>query len=99
MKDTGRPVISCVFAPSLDTPAHVELAGRLGYRRAWCYDSPAVYTDPMRGTRADIAARLRALAAAGITEVAYQPMGPDIPRELTAFAQAAGIADAGTEET
>ena len=40
------PVISCVFAPSLDTPAHIELAERLGYRRAWCYDSPAVYADP-----------------------------------------------------
>ena len=40
------PVISCVFAPSLDTPAHIELAERLGYRRAWCYDSPVVYADP-----------------------------------------------------
>ena len=40
------PVISCVFAPSLDTPAHIELAERLGYRRAWCYDSPALYADP-----------------------------------------------------
>jgi len=40
------PVISCALAPSLDTPAHIELAERLGYRRAWCYDSPAVYADP-----------------------------------------------------
>jgi len=40
------PVISCVFAPSLDTAAHIELAERLGYRRAWCYDSPALYADP-----------------------------------------------------
>jgi 5,10-methylenetetrahydromethanopterin reductase len=40
------PVVSCVFAPSLDTPAHIELAEQLGYRRAWCYDSPAVYADP-----------------------------------------------------
>lgn len=46
MEDTSRPVLSCVFAPSLDTPAHIELAERLGYRRAWCYDSPAVYADP-----------------------------------------------------
>ena len=45
----------------------------------------------MTGTRADIAARLRALTEAGITEVAYQPMGEDIPRELAAFAQAAGL--------
>lgn len=46
MEDTGRPVMSCVFAPSLDTPAHIELAERLGFRRAWCYDSPAMYADP-----------------------------------------------------
>ena len=40
------PVISCVLAPSLDTPAHIALAERLGYRRAWCYDSPALCADP-----------------------------------------------------
>ena len=51
----------------------------------------------MTGTRADIGARLRALTSAGITEVAYQPMGPDIPRELAAFARAAGLADSGEE--
>jgi len=46
MSDAVLPVISCVFAPSLDTPAHIELAERLGYRRAWCYDSPALCADP-----------------------------------------------------
>ena len=45
----------------------------------------------MTGTPADIGARLRALSSAGVTEIAYQPIGPDIPRELAAFAQAAGI--------
>ena len=37
--------ISCSFATSLDTPEHIAIAERLGYRRAWCYDSPAVWTD------------------------------------------------------
>src|SRR5258708_13944609 len=37
--------ISCAFAPSSDTPAHVQLAETLGYRRAWLYDSPALYPD------------------------------------------------------
>lgn len=37
--------ISCAFATSSDTPAHVALAETLGYRRAWLYDSPAVITD------------------------------------------------------
>src|SRR3984885_2803412 len=37
--------ISCAFATSSDTPAHVQLAETLGYRRAWPYDSPALYPD------------------------------------------------------
>jgi 5,10-methylenetetrahydromethanopterin reductase len=37
--------LSCAFATSLDTPDHIVLAERLGYRRAWCYDSPALYPD------------------------------------------------------
>jgi len=40
------PVVSCVFAPSLETAEHIALAERLGYRRAWCYDSPSMYADP-----------------------------------------------------
>ena len=38
-------LISCAFATSSDTPAHVEIAEGLGYERAWLYDSPAVYPD------------------------------------------------------
>ncbi len=37
--------ISCAFATSLDTPEHVAIAEELGYRRAWLYDSPALYPD------------------------------------------------------
>jgi len=37
--------ISCAFATSTDSPAHVELAETLGYKRAWLYDSPALYPD------------------------------------------------------
>src|ERR1700739_4798607 len=37
--------ISCAFATSSETPAHVELAETLGYQRAWLYDSPALYPD------------------------------------------------------
>jgi 5,10-methylenetetrahydromethanopterin reductase len=36
-------------------------------------------------------ARIDQLAARGVTEIAYQPAGPDIPRELTAFARMAGL--------
>jgi 5,10-methylenetetrahydromethanopterin reductase len=44
------------------------------------------------GTRAEMKARLDALEAAGATEILYGPMGPDVPRELEAFA---GMAAAG----
>src|SRR5919108_1739335 len=37
--------LSCAFATSLETPEHVELAESLGFFRAWCYDSPGVYSD------------------------------------------------------
>src|SRR3954462_5034822 len=37
--------ISCAFATSLSTPDHIVLAEQLGYERAWCYDSPALYPD------------------------------------------------------
>lgn len=37
--------ISCAFATSLSTSDHVVLAEELGYRRAWLYDSPALYPD------------------------------------------------------
>jgi 5,10-methylenetetrahydromethanopterin reductase len=60
MSSAAMPVVSCIFAPSLDTPAHIELAERLGYRRAWCYDSPAMYADPWM-VLALAAARTRAI--------------------------------------
>ena len=37
--------ISCAFATSPATPRHVAIAEDLGYRRAWSYDSPALYPD------------------------------------------------------
>jgi len=37
--------ISCAFATSMETPEHIALAEQLGYARAWCYDSPALYAD------------------------------------------------------
>lgn len=37
--------ISCAFAPGSQTPEHIAIAERLGYARAWVYDSPALYAD------------------------------------------------------
>jgi 5,10-methylenetetrahydromethanopterin reductase len=43
------------------------------------------------GEAAALRARMGELAARGVTEIAYQPSGPDVPRELTAFARMAGL--------
>jgi 5,10-methylenetetrahydromethanopterin reductase len=46
---------------------------------------------PLVCTAGELPGRIERLAASGITEIAFQPMG-DIPRELRAFAAAAGLA-------
>ena len=43
------------------------------------------------GDAATLRERVGSLAARGVTEIAYQPAGPDIPRELSAFARMAGL--------
>ncbi len=37
--------ISCAFPPVPETPDHIALAERLGYARAWVYDTPALQLD------------------------------------------------------
>ena len=46
----------------------------------------------LTGTPEQLRERLATLESAGATEIAYQPAGPDIARELRAFAQMAGLA-------
>lgn len=50
---------------------------------------------PFTGSAAEIAAQLELVRAAGVTEVAYNPVGPDIARDLEAFAAAARPLSAG----
>ncbi len=38
--------LGCLFPPGTQTPAHIERAEALGYRRALVYDSPAFLADP-----------------------------------------------------
>ena len=44
------------------------------------------------GSSRQLRGRLEELEAAGATEILYAPMGPDVPRELRAFAAMAGVA-------
>ena len=43
------------------------------------------------GTESDLRARLDDAHADGATEIMYAPMGPDVPRELAAFARMAKL--------
>jgi len=43
------------------------------------------------GDEASVRARIEKAVAGGATEIAYMPSGPDIPRELAAFARAAKL--------
>ena len=45
----------------------------------------------LSGDAGTLRGRLADLASRGSTEIAYQPAGPDIPRELTTFARMAGL--------
>jgi len=53
---------------------------------------PLASATSLTGTADQVSARIGELATAGVTEVAYQPAGSDIERELRAFASAAGLA-------
>ncbi len=41
--------LSCALFTSVDTPDHAAVAERLGYRRVWVYDSPAIASDVWMG--------------------------------------------------
>jgi 5,10-methylenetetrahydromethanopterin reductase len=45
----------------------------------------------LTGTAAEVKERVDGFAAIGVTEVAVQPGGDDVPRELRAFAEALGV--------
>ena len=60
-------------------------------------ERPLVSADLIRnatgsGTRTEVRRNLDAIEAQGVKGVLYGPMGPDIPRELAAFAVTAGVA-------
>jgi 5,10-methylenetetrahydromethanopterin reductase len=57
---------------------------------AWAAGSwHAIPQTTLTGTAHEIGCRVRDIAAQGITEIIYQPTGPDIPAELEAFHTAA----------
>ena len=73
--------LSVFFAPVRDTPDHIALAERLGFARAWCYDSPLLYHDPFV-TLARAADRAHRIGLG---------IGVVVPRLRTPVATAAGL--------
>jgi 5,10-methylenetetrahydromethanopterin reductase len=76
--------ISCAFATAMDTPEHVVLAEALGYRRAWLYDSPALYPEVFMTL---------ARAAERTTRIGLGPgvLIPSLRHPMTAAASIAGL--------
>ena len=52
--------------------------------------APLLTSLSFTGTAGELRERLDGLAAAGVTELAYQPAGPDIPGELERMRAAVG---------
>jgi 5,10-methylenetetrahydromethanopterin reductase len=59
-------------------------------------DPAAIPQLTFTGAPDELRARLRAMEQGGATEVLYQPMGPDVPRELRAFAAMAELVPAAS---
>ncbi|MDQ3148197.1 MAG: LLM class flavin-dependent oxidoreductase [Actinomycetota bacterium] len=78
--------ISCAFATSMSTPEHVELAEELGYRRAWLYDSPALYPEVFM-TLARCAERTTSIG------IGTGVLIPSLRHPMTAAASIATLAD------
>jgi 5,10-methylenetetrahydromethanopterin reductase len=51
---------------------------------------PGLMAFAFTGTRDELRKRAAELEAVGVTELVYSPMGPDVPRELRAMAEALG---------
>ena len=73
--------LSVFLAPVRDTPDHIALAEKLGFARAWCYDSPLLYHDPF----------VTLARAADRTSRIGLGIGVVVPRLRTPVATAAGL--------
>jgi 5,10-methylenetetrahydromethanopterin reductase len=71
---------------------HEDHLVRVTERDAPLLDGHTLAAFTWTGSSHQLRVRLDELEAAGATEILYAPMGPDIPRELAAFAAMAGAA-------
>jgi 5,10-methylenetetrahydromethanopterin reductase len=78
--------LSCGFAPSAEAPDLVAVAEELGYRRAWMYDSPALYPDVWAGLS-------RAADRTSTIGLGTGVLVPSLRHVMVTAAAAAGLAD------
>lgn len=77
--------VSVGLATSVESPEHIRIAEQVGYRRAWCYDSPALYPDVWM---------VLGLAADRTERIGLGPavLVPGLRHPITNAAAAAGLA-------
>jgi 5,10-methylenetetrahydromethanopterin reductase len=86
-----RATIERVPAASRHLAVHEDHLVRVCARDAPLLDGDTLASFTWTGPADQLRERLDALEASGGTEILYAPMGPDIPRELRAFAAVAGL--------
>jgi hypothetical protein len=86
---------------SLETVKHGAaqvITGNNGGRQDRRFGNPLVAgSSPARLIGASAIEQLTVIAEQGVTEIVYQPTGPDIPHELEAFISAARAVPAGSQ--
>lgn len=86
-----RATVDELPAPLRHLSVHEDHLVRVTERDAPLLDSDLLTAFTWTAPAAALRERLDQLEAAGATEILYGPMGPDIPRELRAFAAMAGL--------
>jgi len=86
-----RAAIERVPGASRHLAIHEDHLVRVCERDAPLLDGDALTSFTWTGPASQLRERLDALEASGASEILYGPMGPDIPRELRAFAAMAGV--------
>jgi 5,10-methylenetetrahydromethanopterin reductase len=86
-----RAAVEELPAPVRHLTVHEDHLVRVTERDAPLLDGDLLAAFTWTGPSAQLRTRLDELEAAGATEILYGPMGPDIPRELRAFAAMAGL--------
>jgi 5,10-methylenetetrahydromethanopterin reductase len=84
-----RARIEQIPAPERHLTVHEDHLVRVTDRDRALVNGDMVRAFTWTASPAEIRARLDALEASGVTEILYAPMGPDVPRELQAFMDAA----------